>query len=48
MNLPENRIEVYRDPAPEGYRSITHVPPDGTITPLAFPDITIPGVELLL
>ncbi|MGH2600670.1 MAG: Uma2 family endonuclease, partial [Dehalococcoidia bacterium] len=47
MNLPDDRIEVYRDAAPEGYRSITLVPRDGTVTPLAFPDATIPCAELL-
>lgn len=47
MNLPDDRIEVYRDPAPEGYRSITLVPRDGAVTPLAFPDVTIPCAELL-
>jgi Uma2 family endonuclease len=48
MNLPDDRIEVYRDPAPEGYRSITLVPRDGAVTPLAFPDVTIPCAEVLL
>ena len=47
MNLPDDRIEVYRDPAPEGYRTITFVPHDGVVTPLAFPDITLPCAELL-
>jgi Uma2 family endonuclease len=47
MNLPEDRIEAYRDPAPEGYRSITLVPRDGFVSPLAFPDVTIPCAELL-
>lgn len=47
MNLPADRIEVYRDPAPEGYRSITLVPREGALTPLAFPDVTIPCAELL-
>ncbi len=47
MNLPEDRIEVYRDPAPEGYRSITLVPRDGAVTPLAFLDVAIPCAELL-
>lgn len=47
MNLPEDRIEVYREPAPEGYRSITLVPRDGAVSPLAFPDVTIPCAELL-
>jgi Uma2 family endonuclease len=47
MNLPDDRIEVYRNPAPEGYRSITLVPRDGAVTPLAFPDVIIPCAELL-
>lgn len=47
MNLPEDCIEVYRDPAPDGYRSITAVPRDGAVTPLAFPDVTFPCAELL-
>ncbi len=47
MNLPDDRVEVYRDPAPEGYRSITLVPRDGAVSPLAFPDVTIPCAELL-
>jgi Uma2 family endonuclease len=47
MNLPDDRIEVYRDPAPEGYRSITIVPRDGSVSPLDFPDVTIPCAELL-
>jgi Uma2 family endonuclease len=47
MNLPADRIEVYRDPAPEGYRSITLVPRDGAVSPLAFPDVSIPCAELL-
>jgi len=47
MNLPADRIEVYRDPAPEGYHSITLVPRDGAVTPLAFPDVTVPCAELL-
>jgi len=47
MNLVDDRIEVYREPAPEGYRSITLVPRDGAVTPLAFSDVTIPCAELL-
>ena len=46
MNLPDDRIEVYRDPAPEGYRSITLVPRDGAVTPLTFPDV-FPDVTIL-
>jgi Uma2 family endonuclease len=47
MNLPDDRIEVYRDPASEGYRSITLVPRDGAVSPIAFPDVTIPCAEML-
>ena len=47
MDLPGDRIEVHRDPSPEGYRSITLVPHDGAVTPLAFPDVRIPCAEHL-
>jgi Uma2 family endonuclease len=47
LSLPDDRIEVYRDPAPDGYHSITIVPGDGSVSPLAFPDVIIPCAELL-
>lgn len=47
VNLPAERIEVYRNPAPDGYRSITIVTREGKLTPLAFPDVTFACAELL-
>jgi Uma2 family endonuclease len=47
VNLPAHRIEVYRDPAPDGYHSITIVTREGKLTPLAFPDVTFSCAELL-
>ncbi len=41
MNLPADRVEVHRDPHPDGYHSITIVTRDGTLTPAAFPDVSI-------
>ena len=47
MDLPRDRIEVHRDPSPDGYRAIAIVPWEGVVTPLAFPDVNIPCAELL-
>jgi Uma2 family endonuclease len=51
VNLPERRIEVYRDPGliggEFGYRSITLLTEDQTISPIDVPDAAIPVRELL-
>lgn len=39
-------IEVYRDPAPDGYRQIVRLENTGSISPGAFPDIVISLSEL--
>jgi Uma2 family endonuclease len=39
--LPESRIEVYRDPSPEGYQQVAIVRPGERLSPLAFPDLAI-------
>lgn len=39
--LPESRIEVYRDPSPEGYQQVAIVRPGDRLSPLAFPDLVI-------
>lgn len=39
--LPESRIEVYRDPSPEGYRQVAILRPGDRLSPLAFPDLMI-------
>jgi Uma2 family endonuclease len=46
VNLKTMQLEVFRDPTPAGYQSKT-ILADGTIVPLAFPDVTI-AVDRLL
>ncbi|MBI2761712.1 MAG: Uma2 family endonuclease [Chloroflexi bacterium] len=41
FDLEHARMEVHRDPGPNGYRTITIVERGGILSPLAFPDITI-------
>lgn len=41
VNLSARRIEVYRDPRPNGYRTVTYYAPGETLLPLAFPDIAL-------
>lgn len=47
VNLPARQIEVYREPRPNGYRTVTHYAPGETLSPLAFPDITLMIDEVL-
>jgi len=47
VNLVDERIEAYRDPAGGVYRTITIHLPGETLTPVALPDITV-GVEEIL
>ena len=44
VDLTVNRIEVYRDPGPDGYREMTT--PD-VLTPLDFPDVQIAVSDVL-
>jgi Uma2 family endonuclease len=41
VNLVENRVEVYRSPSPDGYRSMKRVEPGAAVSPLAFPDLEL-------
>ena len=47
VNLVERHIAVYRDPAPDGYRSVSIVRQGGTLRPLAFPDFELAVDEIL-
>jgi len=54
VNLPEQVVEVHRDPRPEpnmpfgcGYAKITLHKADDTLSPLAAPDAVIPVADLL-
>lgn len=47
VNLPDRRIEVYRQPRLDGYRTVTYYAPGETLSPLAFPEMLIDTVEIL-
>ncbi|MGH2355070.1 MAG: Uma2 family endonuclease [Chloroflexota bacterium] len=54
VNLPERRIEVYREPRPVpeaefgyGYTSHTIIPEDGAMAPLAAPKMSIKVADVL-
>jgi Uma2 family endonuclease len=54
VNLPERRLEVYRDPEPDAtapfgwrYRSVTVLEPGASVSPLARPDLRIHITDLL-
>lgn len=47
VNLTENRIEVYREPRPDGYRTMTRYAPGETLSPLAFADIALKVDDIL-
>ena len=47
LALPEARLEVYRDPGKDGYRSVTHHGSGDTIAPLARPDAQTAVDDLL-
>ena len=41
VNLPGRQIEVYREPRPDGYRTVTTYAPGETLSPLAFDDVVL-------
>ncbi|HLC41640.1 MAG TPA: Uma2 family endonuclease, partial [Methylomirabilota bacterium] len=47
VNLPGEAIEVYRDPAQDGYRDARTVRRGLPLAPLAFPDVTLTADEIL-
>lgn len=47
VNLPGESIEVYRDPARDGYRDVRTVRRGESLAPQAFPDVTLTVDELL-
>ena len=47
VNHDDQRVEVYRDPEGDGYRSATLVERGGTVAPLAFPDLAIAVDDIL-
>ena len=47
LALPDARLEVYRDPTPDGYRTVQIRRAGETIAPLARPAATIAVADLL-
>lgn len=47
VNLPADRIEVYREPAGGAYASRRVVPREDVLSPLHFPDVTLLADEIL-
>ena len=47
VNRSENQIEVYRQPAGDRYRSVTIHERGDTVSPLAFPDISVQVADVL-
>jgi Uma2 family endonuclease len=47
VDLGSVRIEVYRDPAPRGYRSVTLLTRDDRVTPLFAPELAIDVTKIL-
>ena len=47
VNLVEAHVAIYRDPAPDGYRSIRLARPGEDVRPLAFPDAALAVDEIL-
>lgn len=46
-DLVAQRVEVHRDPSPNDYRSIRYAVRGDTISPLAFPDVTLRVGDIL-
>jgi Uma2 family endonuclease len=47
VDIPHDRVVVYREPTTDGYASVVSLTRGETITPLAFPDVTFTTDEIL-
>lgn len=47
LDLPGDRLVIHREPTATGYASVRELPRGGSISPLAFPDVTFTADELL-
>jgi Uma2 family endonuclease len=47
VDLKANVIEVCTDPTPSGYDKVVRVGPGGSVTPTAFPDLTLAVTQIL-
>jgi Uma2 family endonuclease len=47
VDLPAERVEVHRDPAPDGYRDVQSFGRSERISPVAFPDLVLAVDDIL-
>jgi Uma2 family endonuclease len=47
VDIPAGRVEVYRDPSPTGYGSSFSAGRDESLSPLAFPELSLAVAGLL-
>lgn len=47
VNLVDNTVDVHREPGPKGYGSVKSFKPGDTLSPLAFPDVTLDVAAIL-
>jgi Uma2 family endonuclease len=47
VELAGDAVEVYREPGPGGFQRTDRVGRDGTLVPLAFPDVTLTVGDIL-
>jgi Uma2 family endonuclease len=47
VDLAGDAVEVYRTPVPDGYRDVVRVPRGGSLSPVAFADLTL-GIDEIL
>ena len=47
VDIPNRRLHVFREPAPDGYASETVLTPDDEVRPLAAPDAAVRVADLL-
>jgi hypothetical protein len=46
-DVEQRRLEIYRDPQPRAYASVTLVGPGSALATLAFPDVVLSADDLL-
>jgi Uma2 family endonuclease len=46
VDCPAEAVHVYRAPSPEGYRDVTTVAAAASVSPLAFPDVSLALAEI--
>jgi len=48
LDVKAERIEVFREPSPDGYASVDVVGRGGSVSPSAFPDVSVAVDDVLL